>query len=986
MVAQAWRVRRNWLGYRFSGESVNAWPEARVTMLLADPVAIKEVTSSRARFPKPVEQYKVLSFFGSNIVITEGDEWKRQRKIAAPAFSERNNKLVWDESVNIVLDLFDNVWGTQDSITVDHIVDLTVPDALHEVSTKLHMKVILPDWVLNWGPTETIRRFKLAYDNLERYMAEMVQARKTAEKKEERYDLFSSLLDANEEESEGQMKLSDSELIGNIFIFLIAGHETTAHTLAFTFALLALYPDEQEILYQHIKSVLPNGRRPNYEDMGSLSYSMACVIFQGHFFQKFANTDYSAFNNRVFNETLRMFPPVLGIPKSSAEDTTLVTSNAAGEKLTVPVPQGTYILLHTPGLHYNPRYWEDPHVFKPSRFLGDWPRDAFLPFSGGPRACVGRRFSETEAVAILSLIISRYKVEVKEEPQFAGETFEQRRERLLKCGSSITIYPGFFICCVSWILWKYFPQKIGKSTLDNIPGPPPQSFWKGNIDQLFDRHAWSFHQELNEKYGSVVKLHSIFGQKFLYVYDPKALHSIIVKDQHIYEESAFLIKTPVNVRRSPPQTAEAPESSVLDQAYAPHDASILPNFSQGKRASCLLTVLGSRLWRKLCDAIESGVRAGVGEVDMLGWMGRTALELIGQAGLGYSFDPLVEDVPNPYGDAIKNYLPVLSRLQILRRMIPFIPQVGPPALRRKVVEMFPHKGVKHLISIVDAMHTHSTEIFEKKKEVLIRGDEAISQEIEEKDIMSILLKANIAASEADRLPEHELIAQMSTLTFAAMDTTSNALSLILQLLAEHSDVQNRVRKEILEASNGGDLPYDELIELPYLDAVCRETLRLRAPATFVFRETRKDIVMPLLEPIRGVDGSIINEIPVPKNTGIVVGVLASNCNKAVWGDDALEWKPERWLSPLPETVSEAHIPGVYSNLMTFLGGGRACIGFKFSQLEMKVVLSLLLSKFTFSLSDKPIVWNLAGVRYPTVGKDSTKPEMWLKVGLLNNVA
>ncbi|OBZ67844.1 hypothetical protein A0H81_12320 [Grifola frondosa] len=417
--------------------AVNALPEARVVMMLADPAAIKEVTSSRARFPKPLEPYKVLSFFGSNIVVTEGDEWKRQRKIAAPAFSERNNRLVWDESVNIVLDLFENVWGTQDNITVNHIVDLTVPialfvigiagfgqratwkgdqvipagysmtfkDALHEVSTRVHMKLILPDWVLNWGPTETIRHFKLAYDNLERYIVEMVQARKTAEKKEERYDLFSSLLDANEEESEGQMKLSDSELVGNIFIFLIAGHEVGNYYTSI-------------ILYQHIKSVLPDGRRPNYEDMGSLTYSMA-----------------------VFNETLRMFPPVTSIPKSSAEDTTLVTSNAAGEKLTVPIPKGTYITIHTPGLHYNPRYWEDPHVFKPSRFLGDWPRDAFLPFSGGPRACVGRRFSETEAVAILSLIVLRYKVEVKEEPQFAGETFEQQKERLLKCGNSITIYP-----------------------------------------------------------------------------------------------------------------------------------------------------------------------------------------------------------------------------------------------------------------------------------------------------------------------------------------------------------------------------------------------------------------------------------------------------------------------------------------------------------------------------------------------------------------
>lgn len=107
--------------------------------------------------------------------------------------------------------------------------------------------------------------------------------------------------------------------------------------------------------------------------------------------------------------------------------------------------------------------------------------------------------------------------------------------------------------------------------------------------------------------------------------------------------------------------------------------------------------------------------------------------------------------------------------------------------------------------------------------------------------------------------------------------------------------------------------------------------------------TRKDAVLPLSAPITGVDGSTISEILVPKDTAIMVGIFSSNRNKAVWGEDAREWKPERWLSGLPESVSEAKIPGVYSNLyvyeyhairihgllgvrrMTFLGGGRACM-------------------------------------------------------------
>lgn len=78
--------------------------------------------------------------------------------------------------------------------------------------------------------------------------------------------------------------------------------------------------------------------------------------------------------------------------------------------------------------------------------------------------------------------------------------------------------------------------------------------------------------------------------------------------------------------------------------------------------------------------------------------------------------------------------------------------------------------------------------------------------------------------------------------------------------------------------------------------------------------TRQDVVLPLSEPITGVDGSEMHEILIPKDTTVIVGILSSNRNKAVWGDDAGEWKPERWLAPLPGSVADAKIPGIYSNL------------------------------------------------------------------------
>ena len=82
----------------------------------------------------------------------------------------------------------------------------------------------------------------------------------------------------------------------------------------------------------------------------------------------------------------------------------------------------------------------------------------------------------------------------------------------------------------------------------------------------------------------------------------------------------------------------------------------------------------------------------------------------------------------------------------------------------------------------------------------------------------------------------------------------------------------------------------------------------------IITRAREDTVLPLSEPIQGIDGTMMKEIPVPKDTVVLVGVRACNCNKAIWGEDALQWKPERWLAPLPTTVTNAKLPGVYSNL------------------------------------------------------------------------
>ncbi|KAJ7336321.1 cytochrome P450 [Mycena albidolilacea] len=384
---------------------------------------------------------------------------------------------------------------------------------------------------------------------------------------------------------------------------------------------------------------------------------------------------------------------------------------------------------------------------------------------------------------------------------------------------------------------------------------------------------------------------------------------------------------------------------------------------------------------------------------MLLWMTRTALELVGQAGLGYSFDPLDTDEIPPYIQSVKQMQVTSHKMALAARYIlPWAVTIGSPKFRRFIVGIVPWKNLHDVRDILDTLYSTAVHIYNSKKAALEAGDEAVSSQIANgKDIISILMKDNSNAPSTERLSEDEIIGQLNTLVFAATDSgvtsamhptvayhdlpaTSSALSRTLHLLAQYPDVQEKLRQEIKSAQQeGADVSYDQLNSMVYLDAICRETLRLYPPVSFIPRTTRKDVILTTSTPLTTVDGSTVTEVPVPAGTEIVVSILASNRNPAIWGPDSFEWKPERWLSSLPQSVADAHVPGIYSNLMTFNGGGRACIGFKFSQLEMKVVLCLLVERFKFSLSDLDVSWQMSSIAVPSV--DGTKPQLPLKVEL-----
>ncbi|KAJ3893683.1 cytochrome P450 [Lentinula edodes] len=512
-----------------------------------------------------------------------------------------------------------------------------------------------------------------------------------------------------------------------------------------------------------------------------------------------------------------------------------------------------------------------------------------------------------------------------------------------------------------WLLSPYiFPQ------FRHIPGPTSQSWFKGNLGQLFNAKGLPFHQQLVDRFGGMVKVYGFFGDEQLYVSDPHALQSMIVKDQDAFEETAVFIDTN-RVIFGPGLV------STTGDVHKKQRKIVAPVFSVPQLKK--VTPIVYEIAEKLADVLTREVHAsrttkGSSVLDMSEWVSRVALETIGRTVLGYSFDPLDSPHNNPYTSAIKELIPTLFSLSVLRQFAPFLSRLGTPWLRRKIVDWTPNKAIQKIKNMSDIMDSTARSILREKQILMNKPDlyETNFGNVEEdKDIISVLLRANKKAAVGEKLSESELTGQMTVLIFGAQDTTSSALSRILHLLAMNTHIQDKVREEITAAFADVDrLGYDSISELAWLDAVVKETLRLYPPVPFVRRTaTKEKTLVYSTSNSDTADASVI----VPAGTTLFVGIAGANRLESVWGVDAKTWKPERWLSDRnPATM---HLPGIYSGMLSFFGGGRSCIGYRFALMEMKIILATLLRRFKFSSTNDEIIWNLSQIISPSVRRPST---------------
>ncbi|VDC01004.1 unnamed protein product [Peniophora sp. CBMAI 1063] len=535
---------------------------------------------------------------------------------------------------------------------------------------------------------------------------------------------------------------------------------------------------------------------------------------------------------------------------------------------------------------------------------------------------------------------------------------------------------GIWLVVVLAIVGPALRRRIARGrALRNIPTVPGGHWLGGHIPKWFNsEHGLSYQAAAFERLGRVFRLNGVLRDPQLVISDPAALTHILVKESENFELPSWFITGNWAVF--------GPSVVTITGAHHRNQRKLLtPVFSEKnlRRMHPQLQLAAIQLKEFLAERAEAGYES----VNMLDAFMRLTLECIGRAGFGYAFNNLTGEEDHPYLGALKDFAPTYANvlpdgalgIGISTHHLPiWVLRAG---LR---LFSFVRPSLIDILKNVETINTELTRIWKEKNRLFAKGDEATVKQLQEDtDLLSVCWRANRAQNLKNRIPEEEVLAHIRVTMFAGADTTSAALSRAAQMLAEHQDVQDALREEII---NAGATALTDPGSLPLLDAVVKETLRLFPPAQVSQRAPLADAVLPLQHPIIGSDGARIDSLHVPAGTHILINIRGANCDPTIWGPDAHLWKPSRWLSGLPQSVADARGPGVYAHLMTFLGGSRSCIGFRFSQLVMKTTLATIIPSFHFAPGEQEVTWRYFGVLSPGVKSGHASPDLPLRVTLL----
>jgi len=356
------------------------------TYVIHHPDDVKRVLVSNHRnYTKGLGLDRVKILLGKGIMTSEGELWKRQRYMLQPFFHRR----VITQFADLIAQSNERFIERWDALAArGALINLT--DAMSELTLDIVLRSIFGRDLdrltaqLGANPFEVVAKepsrdlqFAFKFRSLTKLVAQLI-ARRRAES-EEHFDFVAMLMAARDKETGAPM--AERELIDEVMTLIVAGHETTASGLNWTWYLLATHPEAETRLHAELDAA-PDFAAPRLAEMETLGYT-----------------------GQVINEALRLYPPGWLLSRRTIE------ADVLGG---YPVPAATNVLLPLYLLHRHPRYWKNPERFLPERFApeheAERPRFAYMPFAAGPRHCIGETFALYEMLVHLYKMARRYRL------------------------------------------------------------------------------------------------------------------------------------------------------------------------------------------------------------------------------------------------------------------------------------------------------------------------------------------------------------------------------------------------------------------------------------------------------------------------------------------------------------------------------------------------------------------------------------------------
>jgi cytochrome P450 len=335
---------------------------------------------------------------GTGIFTSDGDFWRRQRKLMQPAFHTKRIGAYADAMTRLT-DTMLAAWRDGQTLMLDEqmahltmaiiskiLFDAEMAQDLDAIGKSITTILKRSDERFNqvptipyWLPTKANRELREGVATLDALIQRFIDERRRAGY-EDKGDLLSMLLEAQDDDGTG---MTDKQLRDEAMTVFGAGHETTAVTLTWAFYLLAQHPDVEARLHEELAQVL-GGRTPTLADLPNLKYT-----------------------EMVIKEAMRLFPPAWGTSREPITDVTI-----GG----YPVKKGSTVFINIYGMHRDERYFADAEAFDPLRWLpereAEIPKHAYIPFGGGPRVCIGNALAMMEAKLVLATIAQRFTMDV----------------------------------------------------------------------------------------------------------------------------------------------------------------------------------------------------------------------------------------------------------------------------------------------------------------------------------------------------------------------------------------------------------------------------------------------------------------------------------------------------------------------------------------------------------------------------------------------